>query len=143
MFNYIWPLALVVVSNTVYQICAKSVPEGMNPLASLTITYVVGAVASLVLYFALNKGGNIVAEWGKTNWAPFVLGFVIVGLEVGYIYAFKAGWPVSTAQIVQSAVLAVILIFVGKLLYDEGITWNKIVGIAVCLGGLGLINMKV
>ena len=143
MFNYIWPLALVVVSNTVYQICAKSVPAGMNPLASLTITYTVGAVASLVLYFVLNKGGNIAAEWGKTNWAPFVLGFVIVGLEVGYIYAFKAGWPVSTAQIVQSAVLAVILIFVGKLLYDEGITWNKIVGIIVCLGGLGLINMKV
>lgn len=143
MFNYVWPIALVVVSNTVYQICAKSVPEGMNPLASLTITYVIGAVASLILYFALNKGGNIVTEWGKTNWAPFVLGIVIVGLEVGYIYAFKAGWPVSTAQIVQAAVLAVILIFVGRLLYDEGITWNKVVGIVVCLGGLGLINMKV
>ena len=142
MFSYIWPLALVVVSNTVYQICAKSVPEGMNPLASLTITYTVGAAASLILYFVLNKGGNIVSEWGRTNWAPFVLGFVIVGLEVGYIYAYKAGWPVSTAQIVQSAVLAVILIFVGKMLYEESITWNKIVGIIVCLGGLGLINMK-
>ena len=142
MFSYIWPLALVVLSNTVYQICAKSVPEGMNPLASLTITYTVGAAASLILYFVLNKGGNIVSEWGKTNWAPFVLGFVIVGLEVGYIYAYKAGWPVSTAQIVQAAVLAVILIFVGKMMYDEGITWNKIAGIIVCLGGLGLINMK-
>jgi phosphate/sulfate permease len=53
------------------------------------------------------------------NWAPFVLGIVIVGLEVGYIYAYKAGWPVSTAQIVQAAVLAVILIFVGSLLYKS------------------------
>lgn len=52
MFNYIWPLALVVVSNVFYQICAKSVPESMNPLASLTITYAVGAVLSLscILY---------------------------------------------------------------------------------------------
>ena len=142
MFSYIWPLALVIVSNTVYQICAKSVPEGMNPLASLTITYVVGAVASLILFFTLNKNVNIVAEWKKTNWAPFVLGLVIVGLEVGYIYAFKAGWQVSTAQIVQAVILAAILVFVGKMLYNETITWNKIVGIIVCLGGLGLINLK-
>lgn len=142
MFNYIWPLGLVVLSNVFYQICAKSVPEGMNPLASLTITYLVGAAASLLLYYVLNKDANILKEYNKVNWAPFVLGIVIVGLEVGFIYAYKAGWPVSTAQIVQAAVLAVILIIVGYLLYKESITWNKILGILICLGGLGLINMK-
>ena len=142
MFSYAWPLGLVVISNVFYQICAKSVPDKMNPLASLTITYVVGAIASLVLYFTLNRGESIVLEYQKTNWAPFVLGIVIVGFEVGYIYAYKAGWPVSVAQIVQSAVLAVILIFVGYMLYKEAITWNKIVGIIICLAGLGLINMK-
>lgn len=140
MFGYIWPLGLAVLSNVFYQICAKSVPEKMNPLASLTITYAVGAVASLILYYALNKGGNIWQEYQKTNWAPFLLGIVVVGLEVGFIYAYKAGWPVSTAQIVQAAVLAVILIFVGYLLYKEAITWNKLLGIVVCLIGLGLIN---
>lgn len=142
MFDYAWPLGLVVLSNVFYQICAKSVPEGMNPLASLTITYLIGAAASAILYYVLNKNADILAEYSKVNWAPFVLGIVIVGLEVGYIYAYKAGWQVSTAQIVQAAVLAVILIFVGYLLYKESVTWNKIVGILVCLGGLGLINMK-
>lgn len=142
MFTYVWPLGLVVLSNVFYQICAKAVPGKMNPFASLTITYVVGAVMSLIMYFILEKGGNIIHEYQKTNWAPFVLGIVIVGLEVGYIYAFKAGWPVSVAQIVQSAILAVILIIVGYILYKEQITWNKIVGILVCLVGLGLINMK-
>ncbi len=142
MFSYVWPLGLVVLSNVFYQICAKSVPERMNPFASLTITYLVGAAVSLILYFALNKDGSIMQEYRKTNWAPFVLGFVIVGLEVGYIYAYKAGWPVSAAQIVQAAVLAVILIFVGYMLYKEAITWNKVVGIIVCLAGLALINMQ-
>lgn len=142
MFNYVWPIALVVLSNVIYQICTKSVPDGMNPLASLTVTYVIGAVTSFILYYGLNKDTNIIYEFTKVNWAPFVLGVVIVGLEVGYIYAYKAGWPVSTAQIVQAAVLAVILIFVGYLLYHEEITWNKIVGIMVCLAGLALINIK-
>lgn len=142
MFNYVWPIALVVLSNVFYQICAKSVPDGMNPLASLTITYLIGAVASMILYYALNKDANIILEYKKINWAPFILGIAIVGLEVGYIYAYKAGWLVSTAQIVQASVLAVILIFIGYLFYHEEITWNKVAGIIVCLAGLGIINLK-
>lgn len=143
MFAYLWPLGLAVLSNVFYQICAKSVPEGMNPLASLTVTYAVGAVASLILYYLLNRNADIFREYRQINWAPFVLGLVVVGLEVGFIYAYKAGWPVSMAQIVQAAVLAVLLIFVGRFLYREPLTWNKIAGILVCLAGLGLINMQV
>lgn len=142
MFNYLWPIALVVLSNTFYQICTKSVPAEMNPLASLTITYVIGAVVSALLYTLLNRDGNLLTELSKTNWAPFLLGFVVVGLEVGFIYAYKAGWQVSTTQIVMSSVLAVILIFVGYLLYHEDLSWNKVLGIVVCLCGLGLINWK-
>lgn len=142
MLNYLWPIMLVILSNALYMICAKSVPNDMNPLASLTVSYTVGALVSLALFFILNKNANLIAEYKKTNFAPFILGIVIVGLEVGYIYAYKAGWPVSTAQIVQAAVLAVILIFVGYFLYKERITWNKVVGIVVCLVGLGLINWE-
>ena len=140
MFSYIWPIALVIGSNIIYQICAKSVPEGMNPFASLTVTYLVGAVLSAVLFFVLGGGGSLLKEYGKLNWAPFVLGLVIVGLEVGWIYAYKAGWPVSTGFIVQSAILAVALLAVGYFLYHEALTWNKLVGIAICLVGLFFIN---
>ena len=142
MLSYIWPIALVVLSNTLYQICAKSVPEGMNPLASLTVTYLIGAVVSCVMYYILNRDANLFREIRLTNWAPVVLGIVVVGLEVGFIYAFRAGWQVSVTQIVSSAVVAVILIFVGYLLYHEAITWNKIVGIIICLAGLVLINYR-
>ena len=142
MFSYIWPIALVILSNTLYQVCAKSVPEGMNPLASLTITYLIGAVLSCALYYILNRDANLFREIRLTNWAPIVLGIVIVGLEVGFIYAFRAGWQVSVAQIVSSAVVAVMMIFVGYLLYHEAVTWHKIVGIIICLAGLVLINYR-
>ena len=142
MFSYIWPVALVVISNTLYQVCAKSVPEGMNPLASLTVTYLIGAVVSCALYYMLNRDANLFREVRLTNWAPIVLGVVIVGLEVGFIYAFRTGWQVGTTQIITSAVVAVLLIFVGYLLYHEAITWNKIAGIIICLAGLVLINIR-
>ena len=140
MFSYVWPVALVVLANVAYQICAKSVPSVIHPLASLTVTYAVGAVASGILYFLLNKNGNLLQEYTHLNWAPVLFGFVLVGLEVGFIYAYQAGWPVSTLSIVQSAFLAVALILVGFFLYREAITWNKVVGILICLVGLVFIN---
>ena len=142
MFSYIWPIALLVLANTVYQICAKSVPDGMNPFASLTVTYLVGAVTCVVFYFLFHSGENLIKEYGKLNWAPVALGIVIVGLEAGWIYAYKAGWPVSTAFIVQSAILAGFLLLVGYLLYHEPLAWNKIAGVVICLIGLYVINYK-
>ena len=139
---YIWPMALVVVSNIIYQICAKSVPEKINPFASLTVTYLVAAAASAILYFITGSDGNLLKEYGKLNWAPFVLGIVIIGLEAGWIYAYKAGWQVSTAFIVQSAFLASALLLVGFFLYHESLTWNKLAGVAICLIGLVFINLK-
>ena len=110
--SYIWPMLLLIASNTVYQICAKSVPKEINPFASMIVTYLMGAVASAVLYFVLGSDGNLLKEYGKLNWAPVVLGIVIVGLEAGWIYAYKAGWQVSTGFIVQSAFLAMTLLLI-------------------------------
>ena len=138
--GYVWPIALVVVSNILYQLCAKSVPKDMDTMASMTVTYTVGAICSAIIYFMINRNGNLLGEYAKMNIAPVLLGVSVVGLEVGFIYAYKAGWPVSTASIVQSAFLAVALIFVGGLVYKEPVTFNKIFGAAVCLVGLYFIN---
>lgn len=140
MFSYIWPIALVVLSNTVYQICAKSVPLDMHPMASLTVTYLMAAVASGILYFAMNQDGNLLREYTHLNWAPVALGIVIVGLEVGLIYAYRVGWQVSIASTTQSAFLAIALLFVGFFLYHEPLSLKKILGALVCLAGLYLMN---
>ena len=145
MFAYLWPIGLVILSNVLYQVCAKEVPAEMNAFASLTVTYVVAAVSSLIFFFLLggsSGGTGLIGEYSKINWAPFVLGVVIVGLEVGWIFAYKAGWEVSTGFIVQSAVLAILLLVLGYFLYHEALTWNKVAGVVICLIGLIFINLK-
>ena len=137
---YVAPIILVIISNIVYQLSAKSTPAQVNPFASLMVTYTVGAVVSGIFYFVLNRGGNLLQEYVHLNWAPFLLGLSVVGIEVGFIYAYKAGWPVGTASIVQSAISAIALIVFGLLIYQEALTWNKILGIAICCVGLWLIN---
>lgn len=138
--NLYIPIFIVVVSNTFYHISAKSTPEGINAFASLSVTYTVGALASLFLYFLTQKHANLIAEYQQLNWSSIILGLSVVGLEAGFLLMYRVGWAISTAQIVQSVILAIVLIFVGCILYKEIITVQKIVGILICLGGLYLIN---
>lgn len=110
MFNYIWPVAIIVFSNILYQFCAK--------------------------------GKNILPEFAKANWATVVLGIVITGLEVGFIFAYKAGWQVSILATVTNAFLAVGLLILGFAAYHEQLNWSKLLGVAICLVGLFFINRK-
>ncbi len=138
--NMYLPIIIVVLSNTVYHICAKSTPDNVNTFASLSVTYAVGALVSILIYLAANGFSNAGNDYRQLNWTSFVLGTAIVGLEAGFLLMYKAGWNISTGQLVSSAVLAVVLIFVGYLLYKETITAQKLAGIAICLFGLYLIN---
>ena len=135
-----WPILLAVFSDIFYQICAKSTPANLNPFASLTVTYLVGAVISTVIFFITSGGGNLLDEWKEVNWSTFVLGLAIVGLEAGAIYMYKVGWAVNTGYIVKAILLAIALIAVGYFLYKESFSLNKALGILACLVGLYLIN---
>ena len=136
----VWPIVLAVFADIFYQICAKSTPEKLNPFASLTITYLVGAAVSAGIFFLTGNGRSLLTEWKNVNWTAFVLGIAIVGLEAGSIYMYKAGWNVNTGYIVKAMILGIALIAVGYFLYKESFSVTKAAGIAVCLLGLYLLN---
>lgn len=79
-------------------------------------------------------------EYAKLNWASIILGFAIVGLEAGFIYCYRIGWNISTAQVIASSILAIVLIVVGYFVYHERINMNTLIGVAICMFGLYIIN---
>lgn len=111
--NLYWPIILIVVSNIFYNVCSKSTPGELNPFAALTVTYVIGAIVSTLAFFLLNPGDSLIQQYKHLNWSTFVLGIAVVGLEAGSIYMYKAGWNISTGQLVYSSILALCLIIVG------------------------------
>ena len=139
MLQMIIPLLIVVASNTIYHICAKSLPSAVNSFASLAISYTVAAICSLALFFLTSAQKSLPAEILKANWTSYALGAAIVGLEFGYICVYRAGWKISVGNLVASLCLACVLLFVGLLLYKEALSLRQIVGIAVCMLGLVLV----
>ena len=66
MWNYIWPICMVVLANVGYNIVTKSTPTEANALLSLTVTYLTAALFSFILYRILGRGQTLSIEF---SWA--------------------------------------------------------------------------
>lgn len=140
--HMIWPIAIVVVANTFYNICAKSMPEKANPFLSLLITYLVAAVVCLILFLISTHGGSgFVGHLKNLNWTSIVLGFALVALEVGYVFVYRNGWQMGIGSLVANICLAVVLLILGFFLYKQGVTILQIIGVVVCIVGLILVTI--
>lgn len=141
MWKLVWPILVVILSNTFYNICMKSMPSDVNPFGALMITYLVAAIISAIIFVYMVGPSNVGVEMSRINWTSVVLALAIVGLEVGYVFVYRAGWTVSTATVIANIGLACVLLLVGYFLYKENVSINQIVGIVVCMFGLVLINL--
>ncbi len=137
---YVFSIVLIVVSNIVYNVCQKSTPPNANPFSALLITYLTAALLTLIasLFYRSEKG--YFHSFSELNWTSVALGGAIVGLELGYLLAFRAGWNISLGSLVANSILALLLIPIGILFYNEGFAFTQIVGVAFCMVGLILIN---
>ena len=142
MSMYLFSIVIIVVSNIMYNICSKSIPAKANPFSSLLITYLTGAIISIIALKFYKTDKRFLQSFQDLNWASIALGFSIVGLEFGYIMAYRAGWNISLGSLVANIILAVMLIPIGILFFKEGFGLNKILGIVFCILGLILINKK-
>lgn len=140
MLHYLWPILLVITANTVYHICAKSMPNGIQPFAALIVTYVIATIFSVLLFFMTSENKSLVPELQKVHWLSVLYGLAIVGLELGYLYVYKVGWKISTGSLVANISLACILLLIGALLYKETISMRQIIGVILCISGIFLVS---
>lgn len=82
MWNYIWPVLLVVGANTFYHICSKSTPDNVQPFATLVVTYLVSAACCLVLFFVTSPDKNLLHAWKQVNWTALRVRSVLSGVGI-------------------------------------------------------------
>ncbi|MGI6330742.1 MAG: EamA family transporter [Zhaonellaceae bacterium] len=140
MINLFWPIIIVVAANTLYNICTKLTPSEVQPLASLSITYLTATLLSVLLLFFTSENKDVITEIQKADWTAVALGFSVVALEFGYIYIYRVGWNVSTGSLVANISLACVLLIIGVFIYKENISFHQILGMALCTIGLLLVT---
>lgn len=137
--QYFLPLVMVICCNLGYHLLSKSLPSNINPFIGLSATYGVAFLGSLLL-FAITKVTIYSNQKVNINMYNLLLGIVIIGVEGGYILMYRAGWEVSKASVVANIVLAILLLFIGAIVFHESVAVKKIAGIILCVLGIALIK---
>ncbi|MDD6904858.1 MAG: EamA family transporter [Dialister sp.] len=142
MFSTWWPLLLVVASSVGYQVGLKEVSGIRDPMASLTVTYLAASVVSFVIYFFQSLGKeSFLRGVLSVNASAIGLGLAIVGIEVGTLFMYRAGWAVNVAFVVANSLIVAALMLTGFLLYKEKLTLRQLIGVGISLAGILCIVM--
>lgn len=140
MFIYIFSIVLIVGSNVLYHICQKATPQKANPVIALLVTYITAIVITVVVFAFYKTEKTFIQSVKQLNWSSLALGVAIIGLEMGYLMAYRAGWNISIGSLVANIILAILLIPIGIIFYNEGFEIRKLLGVILCIIGLVLVN---
>ena len=140
MFMYVFSVVLIVAANIFYNICQKSTPQKANPFIALFTTYAIASIVTFILFHFSKTDKGFLESIKDLNWTSIVLAFCIVGLEFGYIMAYRSGWSISLCPLVANSILTILLIPIGIFIFKENFDVNKLFGIIFCIRGLILIN---
>jgi drug/metabolite transporter (DMT)-like permease len=135
-------IIIAVLSSTLYHVFQKAISPDVNPAISLMITYAIALFLSALLLIVFPVKSGLAAALRGANWASFALGFAIIGLEVGFLLAYRWGGNLSVTAIAANTASGLLLIPVGIVLFREKPSLINIAGVFVAILGLIMINNR-
>jgi drug/metabolite transporter (DMT)-like permease len=142
MIQRLFPILVVVASNLIYHMTQKTITPRANVAASLVVTYAVSLVLSFALFFAFPPEEGLGTAFRSLNASSYWLGLGVVGVEVGFLLAYRVGWPLSLAAVYSSALLTILLVPIGLLFWRERLSLANVLGIVLSLAGIALMSLS-
>ena len=142
MFLFYFSVALTICSVTLYQFTAKSTPTNVNFAVSLLVTYAIAFTATLFTFYFFPIQDGLTAELKRLNWTSVVFGIAALGIELGVLLTYRAGWNLGIAGLLVSVVASLLLVPVAVFVFRDEISSVNVLGIFVCFAGLVMLNWK-
>lgn len=139
MNAFVYSIILVIAAQSLYQLAMKAVPAGANPLNVLIVAYGIAIAVCLVLSPMVSSSVTPSALRRLLTWPTVLLALSVVGIEVGYILAYRAGWKIGMTYAFASGATVAILALFGTLYFGEHLDVKKMLGIILVLSGGWLV----
>ena len=134
------PLLVALGGVVLYHLSQKSVAGDVAPFVVVGLAYAVGLATCIVVVLA---SGTPLVETVRSAWRPALgIGLGALIIEVGFLLAYRAGWPLSSAGLLVNVAAALLLLVVGLVAYHEVLSVRQWVGVAACVVGLILISSR-
>ena len=138
----VWPIAIVILGNVLYHLGQRAIPRDANAVVATLAAYLVATIVTIATIPWLARDVQMSSAWRLLNWSTLLVGIGIVGVELGFLLAYRAGWVLSNASLTANVSVAVVLLAIGALVFREPLSITRFAGVGVCLLGLWLVTRK-
>lgn len=136
---YYAAIAIAIFSSASYHLAIKTQPGGVNPFLPLAVAYLAAFAVCVAGLFLWSDGTrSLSALRPSVLW----LALSVVGIEVGFLLAYRAGWNVGYAALAVNVCSTLALLPIALLLFKQQIDTGKIAGVILSLAGLLLLMKK-
>ena len=136
---FYFSMLISVISVIFYQLCQKGISPHINPVVSVIISYSVALLFSCLLFPFVPSSMGLLQSFKEANAATYLLGFAVVGIEIGFLLVYRSGWKLGLANGFSSTITTTILLFIGIVVFKEHLSTLKIIGLIFCLAGMVLV----
>ncbi len=133
-------LAMAILGTVLYHVAQKLTPRTVNPFLALAVTYLVALGTCLVVLATYGRSGIARPALQQLNWTSVLCGISIFLVEVGVLLGYRASWNLKTLSLVANTSVALLLVPVGVWCFHESLTFRNVIGIALCLCGLLILQ---
>ncbi|MEI8298393.1 MAG: hypothetical protein WCH32_10250 [Pseudomonadota bacterium] len=139
MTAYTLSMLVIIVSQVLYQLAVKALPAALPPMGMLASVYALAAVTCVVLSPLAGAPLTFADFKSGFGWPMLLLAASIVGIEFGYLIAYRSGWTLGVTYSVASTATVTVLAVVGVLWFGDAMNLRRAVGLVVALAGGWLV----
>jgi|SRR5579883_845848 len=133
-----FPMLVVVLAQTVYQVAQKFMPAGLHPFAVFTLVYAVAATLCLGVLVLTGTSPLVQSLQACLVVPSLALALAVVGIEAGFLILYRNGGVISTAYATSSAATMLLLFLIGALWLREPVTSRQLAGVLLAAIGIWL-----
>ena len=133
---FVFALLLAVAGSVLYHLAIKQVPQAVNPFFSLAVSYGLAMLMCLAGMWWLPDGERGAAA---LNWSCLGVALGILGIELGFLMAYRAGWNLGYAALSSNVLSTALLLPLGWWLFREQPSLGRLGGLGLSLAGLWMM----
>jgi uncharacterized membrane protein len=134
-------LSLLISSVLAYQISQKLLPN-LSPWHLLSVVYGLALIVCLCFALLEAKEKPLLEGLRGMTWPVLLLAASVVGIELAWILAVRAGGQISLTGLIANISVAMLAIPIGMFFFKEKLSTTNLIGAALCLIGLVLVSRK-
>lgn len=139
---YLLSAFLAIVGGVAYHHFVKRISPTIHPIVSIVGIYVGVLLLSGILLGLFPPTEGYRYHIRQISWVQFAVAVSVFLIELGFVLMYRAGWNLSTGNLVTGVFINITLVGLGLFLLREKVSLINAIGIALSIIGVAMISYR-